>query len=560
MQTTSTLFQQRADGQMRPLAWSVLMALDRQLVADPNYFTVGVSSVGGTDIIPPDTGDVMQLWDEYEYSDYTDRLVSMEWTQTLDPQASVQSAIGTLVLDNHDDYFAADNIALPGRPVRLGAGFGNQMTGTSEVLPQLVATTDAPVFDESTKTVAYNLSDFLATLYQQPLPNSVMMINARTDEVLDALLQLMGLSPTQYDLDVGFNIIPFAYFDPTTSFGDACKELMQAEMGRLYMSETGRITFKNRQNYSQLPVWTFDRHNVIDYTTNSQSAIVNVVEITANVREEQQNQPYWQLSSSTEIPAGQSVVIAANFSDPVVTVDAPVEVSGASTSLYTANTASDGSGTDGSAHLTLTTAQFATSYLMTFANSAAFSVYVTTLQLYATPAAIVNTIDIIQSDTASVEEFNQQTLQIQDDLFPDAATATSRAKIILADYASYNQLQTLTVKGNPALQVGDAISVAVRSRTYNAVTGDTLSTVATAYGLSLTTLEALNPGLSPTGGLADGQQVKLAYVPQTCTIVAIDNALTAPQFQQILTVMPFTPVEYFTAGTSRVGGTDIIAP
>lgn len=559
MQTVSDLFNQRADGQMRPIGYSVLASFTRELVTDPNFFTVGESAVGGTDIIANDDDTVLQLWDFYQYDDYTERLVSMEWSQTLDPQTSVQSAIGTLVLDNHDDYLSADNIALPGRPVRFAMGFGNAFSGASELLPQLVATTAAPVFDEGTKTASYAVSDFLATLYAEALPDAVLLVDVRTDQALDALLQLMGLSPTQYDLDTGFSIIPFVYFDTTTTFGDACKQLLQAEMGRLYMTEEGRITFKNRQNYSQDPVWTFDRHNTLDWTTNSQSDIINSVEITANIRTEMPNQSYWQSSAATEIPAGTSIVVAASFSDPVVTVDIPVPLGSGSTSSYIANTASDGSGTDAASDISLTTAQFATSYLMTFSNSAAFSVYITNIELFATPAIITSTVDVIQQNADSIAQFDEQSLQLENDLFPDAVTATSRALIILGDYAQYNQLQTLDVKGYPGLQVGDAVSVAVRKRSYNTVAGDTLSDVATAYGLTLSELEALNPTLPTSGAMPDGTQVKLGFLPETCTVVGIPNSLTTAQFNQTLTVMPFTPVHYFVVGQSAVGVSDQIA-
>jgi LysM repeat protein len=47
-----------------------------------------------------------------------------------------------------------------------------------------------------------------------------------------------------------------------------------------------------------------------------------------------------------------------------------------------------------------------------------------------------------------------------------------------------------------------------RRRTYSVKTGDTLGAIAVKTGVSVTTLEALNPGLDPQG-LVAGQKIKL---------------------------------------------------
>ena len=563
MQTVSSRFLTRINGRMRPLNWSVLMSLTRELDPSATFFTVGVSAVGGGDIIMG-TDDVIQIWDQYNYTDYSDRVVSLEWSQTLNPQNSVQSAIGTLVLDNHDHYFGADNVAYPFRPVRISVGFGNDLTGYAELLPQFVGLTSAPVLDETAKTVTYQLSDFLQSLYNEPLTTAAALQNVRTDQALSALLQLVGLSPTQFDLDVGMNIIPFWYVDNTTTFGAAVEQLMQAEMGRLFMSETGRITFWNRQHYSQDIVATFDRSNTLDYTTNAQTDIINAVWITADIRQVQPNQAYWDQKSTTDttnytaIAPSASVIVTATFSDPVASVDTPA--AGGSTSYFTANTASNGSGTDVSASVSVSVIDYCTSYQMTFTNTLDETIYITDIELYAAPATVINTIYVRQEDSASIDQYDQQLLQITNDFFPDAATVNSRALMILYDYANYNQLQTLTVKANPALEINDPIACAVRERSYLSVSGDTLSDVATAYDVTLSYLEALNPTLPHSGSLTDGTSVNLGFLPEVCIVVGIDNVLDGPPFKQVLSCMPFSPTNYFTIGISSVGGSDQVAP
>jgi hypothetical protein len=560
MLSSSSLFTARADAAMRPISWSLFISFARELDVAADFFTVGVSTVGGPDIIKG-TDDVLQLWDKYQYLDYSNRVMTMEWSQSMDPLYSVQSAIGDIVLNNYDNYLAGDNFALPYRPVRLGAGFGNTMTGDVEILPQFIGVTEkAPTIDESAKTASYHVIDFMSTIYNRPLNQAIILTNVTTDDALDALLQLVGLSPTQYDLDPGFNVIPFLYFPADTKFGDAAQQLMQAEMGRLYMSETGRITFKNRQNFSDTPVWYFDRHNVTAYQSRKQDDIINVVEITANVRTVQAKQKYWELTSATEIPAGGSIDIWANFSDPVTTVDTPVYFTSATTSLYTTNKLEDGTGSAVTSGVSVTTTQFATSYLMTFTNANAYSVFISTIQLFATPAIAVKTVYIREQDDDSVAQYDEHVLQINNDFFIDESTATSKAKIILTDNATYGQVQQVTVKGHPGLQINDAITLAVRKRTYIALQGDTLTSVAAAYGTTLLALEALNPSIDPVAGMSDGTKVKLGIIPETYVITGIASHLNTPSFTQDLTLKPLTRTKYFTVGISTVGGTDIIAP
>lgn len=549
---------------MRPINWSLFISFARQLDPSASFFTVGVSTVGSADIIKGEDS-VLQLWDQYQYFDYSNRVITMEWSQSMDPQYSVQSAMGDLVLNNYDDYLSGDNFALPNRPLRIGVGFGNSITGSIETLPQFVGITQkAPTIDHATKTVSYHVVDFMASLFNRPLTAAVILTNVRTDEALDTLLQLMGLSPTQYDLDIGFNVIPFLFFDTSIKFGDAVNQLMQAEMGRLYMTETGRITFLNRQNFSSNSVWYFDSSNVIDYQTRTEDNIVNVVEITSNVRLVQPNQNYWQSTTATVIPANTTIDIFANFTDPVLTVDAPVQFSSSSTSYWLANSASDSSGSNIFSGLGLLTTRFATSYKMTFTNSTSNDIYITNIVLFATPAPAIRTVYVRQQDDTSVTRYDEHLLQITNDFFVDEQTARSKALVILGDNP-FGIVTHLTVKGNPALQIGDAITAAVRERTYITETGDTLTTIATAYGMSLSQVEALNPQLGPAAGrdfsvVFPGDEVHLGIIPEDCVIVGIGRKLDTPQFVQELDVKPINRINYFTVGISTVGSADQIAP
>lgn len=512
MQTVTTEFNQRANGAMRKLTHRALMSLPRQYNASVSFFTIGVSTIGGADIIKG-VGDVVAEWDKYQYDDYSYRIKSIEVTRQEEAVNSTTLAQADVTFENHDNYFTPNrgsvvqDYILPYRPIKLHGGFGE------EAVPQFVGLTEKmPTIDEKNKTASFHAIDFMYSLFNRPLDQAVMYENMRTDEILSALLVVFGISPTQYNFDVGFNIIAFAFFDKGQKFGDVVKELMEAEMGRFYMDEQGIIRFKNRQNYSSTPVWFFNESNIIDIQTSKQDDIINVVTVKADVRQVQAKQKYWELQSAVEIPANSTIQLWADFNDPVTIVDDPEYVTVASTSLFTTNTAEDGSGAVVPANVSVVTTQFAKSLLMEFSNTNSFSVYLTSLELYATPAVVVKEIYVRFQDDASVEKYDERVLDIVNEFINSEGDAASKAQIILDDYSQYQNQYIMTVKGNPALEIGDAVNVSI------------------------------------WGYAAD------------FVITKIVNRWAEGKFTQQLTVRNKTFRSFFTVGISTIGGTDVIAP
>jgi len=497
---------------MRPLSWRLLMSFPKAFQADVDFFTIGVSTIGGTDIIKGE-GNVIQEWDKYQYDDYSYRVMSIEVTRQEEMVNSVSTAMADIKLANYDSYFTPDagsvidNFILPYRPSRLYLGFGHEdipvFTGLTEKMPTI---------DDKSKTASFHLIDFMYSLFNRPLDETILLQNVSTDAALETLMDAAGILPTQYDFDYGYNIINFVYFEKGTKFGDAVKELMEAEMGRFYMDEAGVIRFKNRQNFSSTPVAYFDKSNTIAVKTMTQDDIINVVEIKANVREVQAKQKYWELQSATRIPAGTSVDIWADFNDPVTSVDTPVYIASATTSAFTTNKLEDGSGDPVASNVSVLATRFAKSYLMTFTNTNTFDVYITTIELWATPAKIVKQIYLRESDAASVDEYDERVLTIENDFINNSGDAYSKAHIILDDWSTYGRANEMTVKGNPALQIGDAIGC-----TINGYEG-------------------------------------------TYVISKIVNRFVGSQFTQILSVKERVFKTYFTIGVSTIGGTDVIAP
>jgi hypothetical protein len=482
--------------------------------ANIGFFTIGESLIGGTDIIKGQ-GDVIQEWDKYSYDDYSARIIDFEYTREMDKAlGGAILSMADVNLENHDRYFTPkhgsiiSNFVLPRRPIKLFAGFKNEnipvFVGMVEKMPEVKGI-----------VAGFHCIDFLQEIFDLPLDESVIYEDKRTDEIMSSLLQdHAGLATNQYDLDTGFNIIKFFFANKGDKLGDILRKLAQAEMGSITMDENGVIRFVNRINWNDKPeVWHFDDSNIIEMNTPSQDNIINVVEVRSNVRDVLAKQKIWELFEAVAVPAGGSVDIWADFEDPVTAVDSPEYISGATTSSYTTNFQADSSGETGNANITLTAVSaFSTSYKMTFANSGSSEIYITGIDLYATPAKVVNEIYVREEDVDSVAEYEQQVLTIENDYIQDETTARSLANIILIDNAEYGDILEMTVKGVPQLQIGDFVRVTNK------------------------------------------------YMNKTFYVQKIVGRMSKGSFTQNLTLIDKQFETYFTIGISSIGGTDVIAP
>lgn len=510
MLSRSATFDSVANGQMRRLAWRASMSFDKTFDPSLEFFTLDQSVLNGTDLLAPSDNNVIQEWDKYEYTDYSNRVIGMEWQREEDFPYSMNMAMADITFNNTDDFFTPnsgspiDQYILPKRPIRLLSGFNG------EVLPAFVGLTEKmPSVEESTKQASFHAMDFISFLFSKPLDQTVIYEDMRTDEILEELLQLVGLTSGQYVLQIGFNKIPFTWFPIGTKLGEAFRQLMQAEMGSLYMDEMGIIRFENKNARSTTPVYYFDESNTHDIKISTDDEIINVVEIKANVREVQTLQPIFNLSSgggSDQIlAAGGSTVIFYQFEDPVTSV---VDID-----FFTANSASDGSGTDLTSDISVTDLDvFDTAIKVTWANTSNQDAFLTALTVYGTPAPVVRQINYRDQNDTSVDNYEEKVLTIENDYIQTDSAAESMASIILDYYSEYGGVVEIETKGNPALQIGDCISVSVRHTVGN-------------------------------------------YI-----ISKITNKLMGGKFSQILTAKVQRARTFFILDQSLLDGTDVLSP
>lgn len=474
MLTVSDRFNAIARGAMRQLNWRVLMSFDRVFDDAITFFTLDTSVLDGPDFLQGE-GNVVQEWDKYAYVDYTDRLLHMEWSREEDVVSGISLGIADIVFDNHDNFFtpgsgsAVDGYVLPSRPVRLYAGFGD------ELVPVLIGLTEGMgKINERDKTITFHVLDFLRAILDRPIDEASLQIEQRVDTVLDDLLQAAGLVPAQYSLDIGQNTISFAYFERGTKLGTAVDKLMEAEFGRFYMDANGLLQFKNRENYASTPVYSFSKNNILSFTRRDVDDIINVVEIAGRRRVVGSTQDVGQLGTAKFVPGSSSADIWIDFVDPVTSVDSPVYYTSSITSFFRVNSQEDGNGTDQATAVTLTDLDlFTGSCKMTFTNSSSSGYWVTQIKLFGTPARPVGEMFIREADATSVSKYDEHVRRIDNDFFQTLAQAQSKALILLDDMAEYAPAEQLTVKGNMALEAGDVIEVFNQDRQEYAITKST---------------------------------------------------------------------------------------
>jgi hypothetical protein len=336
---------------------------------------------------------------------------------------------------------------IPRRPLRIQSGFSDQL------LPQFIGISEnAPRAERASRTAEIHAEDFLRFIFDRKLDRTVMLIDKRVDEILYELFTSVGVLPDQMTLDMARTTVPFAFFEKDQTVGSAVADLMKSEMGSLYMDEFGQIIFINRLRDSGDPVATYNSSNIIDYSTSDETTIINSVNVKSEVRAVQPLQIVFNLSEAIRILPGETVTKFFQLDDPVTLVEPII--------AFIANSELDGSGSDQYANVDIVTQTlFSTSLLLEIENTGAVPLYIISMTVEGTPAKVIRTVNVLEKDQTSIDEFEEQTYEVTSPYIQDEDTARSIALTIVRHFKDYGNTLELTVKSNPALQIGDLVDV-----------------------------------------------------------------------------------------------------
>jgi hypothetical protein len=475
MQSVLDAFSVEEVDSTRKIAESVQFAWKKNLISSIRLFTIGVSRIGGTDLIAGPSG-ANTNWTRYQYTDESTNLLSISYERGLNlPEGGLVKALADVRLDNtsnrYSPRYAGGNseiftaVALPSRPFVINAGFN--YSGIDNTIPQFVGlTSKAPRIDSRGRIADFAGEDFIGYIQDSYVDKTAMFTSQFTHTLLGNALASLGFSTAQYDLDTGINRVGFGLFEQGLKWGDYVDELVKSENGHFYQDEMGVLKFENRQHWSQFPYFNVQRvittAQVINQVLPDTDHIINVVEVKGSPRDVLSTQLIWQAagyagSGVIALPVGDTEVWAS-YNDPIYNVDTPIR-STTGSSYFIANSLTDGTGTDVTSSVTLKSiTNFAQSSKLVFTNSASSQVYLTTLDIWGRPARKTGDIYYKEKIGHSVTAFGEQVLTINNDYIQDATWAQSLAGIILNDFSTPENLTTLTIRAIPELQLGDLVS------------------------------------------------------------------------------------------------------
>lgn len=333
-----------------------------------------------------------------------------------------------------------------------------------------------------------------------------------TGDAIRIILEQYGMEPQMIDIDPGVNRIPFLYLEKNRKAANALRDLVQAENGKLWLSETGVIKFRpGTDEIDNFPVMDFDSGNIIEYTPSQTSDIVNHVNIKGNIRRIFDNQSIYEFENNYQvgpdqrpqddpyyIEASGQLTVWVNFEDPALDIDTAMTLNRTDGSGFKA-TNIGGTATVYS-RVTAEVTPFGDSAKIVFTNnylsavSAPAPVRITEIHIFGRPAQIAEELDIDAYDDESIERFEDHTLNVTNNFFASRQSAERYAQEILHNRAKYNPTIGLRVKGNPALEIGDNVQVSLPDGGGNfKVVGvrETLSEEGLATSLTLEKIELI---------------------------------------------------------------------
>lgn len=462
IQTVPQQFIDMARGDVRSHSWGCRISFTKAYDDDITFFTLNQSLLNSGDILGTTGDNVLNAWDYYDYKDYTDRIVYMSWDRSLEFPFSIASARADFQLANTDKYFTPNSTSpikdyiLPKRPVRLLSGFRNM------IIPQFVGLTQGmPSVNDRDGTATFTALDFLTQIYEMPIRNTILMVNARTDEVLAQILDDFGLTPNQYDLAKARNTIPFLFFTrEQQTAGDVIRELMEAEGGMLWLGEDGVIRFRPRLEQPSVPVYELNDTEIVDIEVAEDTQIINQVIFSGEVRKLAGYQNIYSKIEGGEpniVPAGQTASFFANLENPSIDIVVPTAGEQDGTSWFQATNLA---GTNVGSVTVAAVYSFTNTYKIDFTNSNGFDVDIARLELFGNPAKVFKTIkEKVVDYQPSIDKYEANPVHINNNFIQTESQMESLALTILDDYAEYASIINAEIKGNPALSLGDIIEV-----------------------------------------------------------------------------------------------------
>ncbi len=241
------------------------------------------------------------------------------------------------------------------------------------------------------------------------------------------ILDDAGWSASMRTLDAGQDTVPYWYgADIKARFAQG--EIDDSEQGFSYVDGSGNFRFEDRHHRStathQTSQATFTNTMAnITYSLNPKN-VYNIVKVTVTPWVLQVEAELWRLKETPAIPVGETSVWWGESQYFVDTWVTPV-----ATTDYTANSLANGTGTNMTTDIVITTTKFAKTIKLSIINNGTVPAFITLLKARGTWYDDQTQVTRKAEDTTSQTAYQKRTYELDGKYMADASKAQ--------DYASY---------------------------------------------------------------------------------------------------------------------------
>jgi hypothetical protein len=379
---------------------------------------------------------------------------------------TLQSGSCTLVVSNQDGRFSPQNAAgpyygnlVPGRKVTITLPLEDGVTET----PYLFTGYIERIVPESAAAESHDLRATITIgqvlhYYELRRANTTLQADQRTDQLISTLIDTLsweglwkwdtskwdtgiwsGANVDLRDFDEGVTTVVWQQYqdDPVMP---ALRELVNLEQGYLWVARDGRLHFENRHHRAldTTPAATLTDVHISELDVEvDEDDIANHIEVTAYPRAIGSAATVcWSANaedSSIRLGPSESRDFNPSWTDPETGERCEVTdiVSPVGGTDYIAKQNSDGTGSTLTGSITVTEVTERERYFLRIENTAAVTVYLTKLQLRATPLVSYDSVTITKTDSTSVFAYMEREKRFQNKLLSDVLEAQALAEFML---------------------------------------------------------------------------------------------------------------------------------
>ncbi|HWR66066.1 MAG TPA: hypothetical protein VN364_08100 [Bellilinea sp.] len=374
-----------------------------------------------------------------------------------------------LTLDNHsrrfDPWFIHSplfgNIS-PGRKARIWLSYQGV---TRRVFAGYVS--DIQPVSGDNRQVRVTILDGIQYLMENPVSVLIrenISISDGIGTVLDAISwpAIWGRS-----LDSGLAELPYWWADDESG-QTAILKLADSNLGLFFVAADGKAKFYSR-NHISTSVLTITGEELDPEVPIPQpwEVVRNTVRVVVHTLVTQTESNLWQLGDKPGIAPGESLELFANFSYQSNSCSAINVISPAATTDYLANSAFDGSGTNLTGSISITTTVFSKSAKLVITNNSATLAYITLLKIRGNPITESDPAGVEKQNEISQKAFGKRAFTLDNPWMQNINNATAFATMLQASMALPRAFPKISLEGRPDIQftpdLFDAITMQVQS-------------------------------------------------------------------------------------------------